>query len=165
MKEKHKNEVKKLFHTVKMRTGEIKQQLKSIEDADTRFQEKFGILCGDCIMPTIKDVGGHIREMGGDYHVEQYQEEQLRQLGIKGKPFLRLTIAVPGCNLKTDSRNTPNLIFTGDKYRGKVSCKLENVGHLSVAEHQTIRQWAIDEITPDKVEKVIITYMKVLVPD
>jgi len=164
MKEKHKDEIRKLFDTAKMRTGEIKQQLKSVENSDKQFLEKFGILCKDCINPTIKEVGSHIKEMGGDYRVEEFQEEQLRQLGISGMPFLRLTITIPGYDLKTHRGDIPSLIFAGDKHRLKVTCNLENIGHLSVADHQIIRQWAIDEITSDRVEKAIISYMKVLVP-
>lgn len=165
MRERHRDEMDKLFHTAKMRTGVIKQQMKSLEQADAQFLEKFTALCRDCIIPTMKDVGEHIKKMGGDYLIEEYQEEQLKRLGEKGKPFLRLTIAVAGRDLMAERARMPSLVFMGDMYRRKISCTLENMRHLSMTDQQVIRLWPIDEVTDDKVEKAIIAYMKILVPE
>jgi hypothetical protein len=164
MKKNHKDEIGRLFQTVKMNKGDIEQQLQLTQESNKGFLEDFRALCRNSIDPTMREIGDHIRASGGDYHIDEFQEEQLKQLGISGMPFIRMTVAFPGNEIVSLGGSNPGLVFAGDKYRRKVICNWENIEHPSGADLQTTRQWAIEEITPDKVEKSIMDFLKVLIP-
>lgn len=164
MKKNHEEEIDGLFKTVKMKKTEIEKQLQSVKESNQHFLNDFRTLCKDSISPTMKEIGNHIKESGGDYQIDEFQEEELRRLNISGMPFIRMTVSFPGIDAISYGGSSPGLVFAGDKYRQKVICNWENVEHPSGADRQTTRQWRIDEITRDKVEKSIMDFLKVLVP-